>query len=346
MNPRLKFLMVLVIGLSGVILEVPHEPAQERVERPATPRGSREAPAGPDRQARESSGGPHAILNRAIVALEDCHWISAKTRQRVELFGKQLVGSGTYVEQRTAQGRMFRLELKTQLGDEASILLQACDGRHLWVYEKYHDKPTLVRIDVAQVMQALEERGGLPHPGEMEQWPGLGGLPRLLRGLEAAFDFTSAEEVRLGDQLPAVRLRGEWKAQRLAQILPEQQQAITVGRGANLDKMSPHLPHYVVLYLEQPGLFPRRIEYWRRQPKSGRLQEPAPDKAIVTMDLFDVNINVPIAANFSFDPGNLDYADQTERFLESTGLAKKSKPTAPAAGVQPEQGRGGQGGKG
>ena len=290
-------------------------PAPSQADGPAAPLSRPEPrPAEPSfRPDAGPAGGPQSFLERAIIQLESCDSISAKTRQSAELFGKRLVGSGTYLERRSAQQLMFRLELRFQSGDREATFLQSCDGRSLWIYEDFGGRPTLAQVDIARIARALEERGEMPQAGKIGQWPGLGGLPKTLRGLHLAFDFTAAEEARLEDRLPVIRLQGEWKQKRPMRFFPDKADEIKAGRPVDLGKLPSYLPHYVVLYLEQKGLFPRRIEYWRRAPVGPRQQEPPENQLMVAMDLFDVQINVPISpARFQFDPGKLEPSNQTE----------------------------------
>jgi hypothetical protein len=261
------------------------------------------------------------VLEKAIIRLESCDSVSAKTRQSVELFGTRLIGSGSYIEQRGPRTLMFRLELRLQSGADASALVQTCDGAHLWLCEEHLGAQKVGQVDVARVARALEEKGGMPKPGMIGQWPGLGGLSKLLRGLDLAFDFPTVQQTRLEDWPPLVRIEGQWKPERLARLSPHSAEEGRPVKSVDLDKLPPYLPHYVVLFLERDGLFPRRIEYWRRQPTGLRQEEPAERQRIVSMDLFDVRINVPIdPARFRLDPGQLSAPDQTDRYLQDLGL--------------------------
>ena len=280
------------------------------------------APANAQRGSQSPTPDPQSLLERAIVRLEGCNSISAKTRQRVELFGKSVVGSGSYLELRTTESLMFRLELKFQLADRGATLLQVCNGPHLWIYrdlgsQDSGDKPSVDEVDVARIARELEEKGQLPKMGMVGDWPGLGGLPKLLRGLYLAFDFTTAEAALAEDRLPVVRLQGQWKPAKLAQLLPEQAAQINAGGAADLGKLPPHVPHYVVLDLEQGGLFPRRIEYWRRLPASPRSPTPPENRLLTSIDFLDVQINVPVdPSRFQFDPTGLSVSHQTDQYLE------------------------------
>jgi hypothetical protein len=264
-------------------------------------------------------GGAQSVLQQAIIAVESLSSVSAQVRHRADLLGNQLVGVGSYCEQRGAKGLELRLELVFQLGENnKSTLTQVCSGQYLWICR---DKDPPRRIDLARVYKEVGEKGGFARPGKIGNWPGLGGLPRLLRGLNANFDFTLIEETRLDGQLPAYRLQGDWRQEKLSKTPPGPQGSPRAGTPVDLDRLPQHLPHYVVLYLEKQGLFLRRIEYWRRPPAKAREQGTQKDRAIVSMDLFDVVLNAPInPTRFQFDPGDAKPIDQTNAFLEELRL--------------------------
>jgi len=321
------------------------------------------ADSAPRPQARE-------ILQAAVRTLDSRDCVSARILQQVDLFDKQLVGSGVYLQQRVGTDQLLhvreplplaplagrgggaylppvqeapplpplggrgaggerswdrlliRLELRTQIGDQQSSLLQILSpptpaGHYLWTYCKLPDEERLSRVDLVRAAQALDKAQHTPGLGTEGMLSGLGGLPRLLRGLQAAFDFSSAEQGHFG-RLPVWRLQGQWKPDRLAKILPDQKAAIEAGRPPDLVKLPEHLPDRVVLMLGQDDLFPYRIEYRRGIPeKAGGRND---SRALVTMELFDVKLNVPIDRNrFIYNRGSTDFSDQTESFISSLG---------------------------
>lgn len=247
--------------------------------------------------------------------------MKANTRQRIELFGRELIGSGTYLEQRSEEGLQLRLDLKYPIGDQTAVFFQLCTGRYLWRYEKGLGTPVITRVDMARVAQVLEEKGALPQPGKIGSWPGLGGLPKLLRSFNGAMEFTSAEETTLPGNFAATCLRGSWKRDWLAQMLPDQAAAIKEGQSADLANLPAHVPHFVLLFLGKDDLFPYRVECHRQVV--GPKDQAGTDVEIIRMELFDVIINSPIPADsFKYDPGELEYAERTDRFLESLGVKK------------------------
>lgn len=262
------------------------------------------------------------MIARAIMTLEGRYSVSAKVRQSVDLFGKQLVGSGIYLERRGEQGTTFRFEMRIQLQNEVNSLLDISDGHYLWRYRKLRDRQVLSRVDLQRVNQALEEAGRTPQSVDVGLWPGMGGLARLLGGLNSAFDFVSAEQAYLWGQ-PAWRLVGQWKQDKLVKLLPNQEAAIREGKPVDLGKLPEHLPDRVVLFLSAEDLFPHRIEFHRRAVEDTDDVAAGADRLIAGVDFLEVSLNLPIdPGRFMYSPGNLGCADETEKVLAGLGLKK------------------------
>lgn len=268
------------------------------------------------------SGGkvdsPQVLLEKGIRSFEGHRSLSAQIRHRASLLGRNVVGGGSYLEQRSEEGLRLRLELKTQVGEETSSLLQVCDGRYLWTCRTAPRVPeTVSRIAVIRVATVLEQIGDAQDPGKIGAWLGLGGVPRLLRSLHANFEFLSAEPGQL-DRKPIVRLSGSWRPEKLALLLPSQAETIQAGGSADTSKLPEHLPDRVVICLGQSNLFPYQIEYGRSHahPKQ-RYPLPA-DGVLLTLELFDEVFDVPIhPSRFAYSPGKLEVDDQTEEFVKS-----------------------------
>ncbi len=93
-------------------------------------------PAGPGKAAAVATAGVETSVDKlladSIAQLDRYVTISARIRQQVDLFDQHLVGSGVYMRQRAAHGRdLARFEMKMQLQDEVSTLLEVCDGAYL-----------------------------------------------------------------------------------------------------------------------------------------------------------------------------------------------------------------------
>ncbi len=279
--------------------------------------------------SRQPAAGAELLVN-AIRFLEARRTISVRIRQQINLFDKELVGTGTYLEERSEQGLRFRLESKIRLGEETGTLLEVCDGEWIWRYRRLHGEGTLGRIKVDRVVQALEEAGHFGRMEAIEHWPGLGGLAKLLRGLQANFDFVDVQQVYLNSAatdgtlgavpLPVWRVRGLWKREKLAELLENRREEVLAGKAVDLSELPLPLPHSVVFYLAADDLFPHRIEYYRSRPQRAG-EGRGVERPIVVVELTHLITNVPIDPNrFSYNPGNLACPNQTLDFLRQLGL--------------------------
>jgi len=256
-----------------------------------------------------------------VRSLESRESVTARIRCTIDLFGKRLLGSGTYEELRSNPGPLIRLDLRLQLGDQISTLVQVCDGHHLWTYRKLLEdgEGTVSKVDLARVTRAIQAGSPGAEGANLGSLLGLGGLPRLLRGLQTNFHFPTSNPGRL-EQIPVWVLDGQWKPIRLVGLLPGQKDAIQQGRAPDFSGLAPHLPDQVLVFLGQGNLFPYRVEYRRSVPlKDQKPGEPA-SRTLVWMDLIDVSLNVPIdPSRFRYNPGNVKFSDQTPAFIQSLG---------------------------
>jgi hypothetical protein len=279
---------------------------------------SRSTPATPPTPSRAVA--PQAVLDAAVRALESRGSISASIRQQVDLFDKQLVGRGSYLELRRGGVPLIRLELQIQIGEQGSSLLEICDGRTFWTYTKFADHDALTKLDAVRAVAALDQAAKMPNRNLAGALPGLGGLPKLLRALDANFRFTTAERGRFR-QLPVWRLQGGWQTAQLARLLPKQAAAINQGKPADLRPLPQYLPDRVVLLLGQEDLFPYRIEYRRGADQKDGSSGQDEGRPIVSIDLYEVSLNGPVnPARFVYNPGSGQPADQTQVFLQSLGV--------------------------
>lgn len=283
---------------------------------------------GGGRNSQEKDGGSEGqmLIRRAEATLQRYSTVSAQIRQTALILGHEVIGSGEYCEHRSNQGLRFRLELKVQTlkvqarDDKlASGLLQLCDGRYLWNYRKLTGAESLSCVDYALVQQRLEEKGA-QNVRVLDNWPGLGGLPKLLRSFDKAFIFDSPEGGNLQKDFPAWRVEGRWRPEMLARAVPEHKDAIEQGRGVELEDLPEHLPNCVTLFLGKDDLFPYLIVYYRLDGNTATAKASPNDSPMVQIDMANVRFNQPIsAAKFVYKPG-LKYTDETERMLEKLGL--------------------------
>jgi hypothetical protein len=140
--------------------------------------------------------------------------------------------------------------------------------------------------------------------------PGLGGLGRLMRGLNGQLDFASAAADEL-DGAPVWKVSGSWKPVALARALPDQKDAAEKGRPYNLSKLPARLPDRVAVYLRQTDYFPLRIDYLRGTTGLS-------PHCLLSLKFTDVNFRGPIdSGQFLFSPGSLEFNDRTDDFIKA-----------------------------
>lgn len=269
------------------------------------------------------AGGPpggidaEQLLDRAILALDQYPAVFARVRQRTQLFGQQVLGSGLY-EQGPAASQLTRLELKLVVADQVSSLQQVCDGQFLWTRRELLANTSLSRVELKGVEDAIADLPEVPAgQGRRPLGFGAGGLPRLLRQLQAAFNFEEIQAVRVGE-LKAWQIEGRWTTAMLGQLLPEQQEKLTAGKAPNLKKLPDQAPDRVLVYLGQSDLFPYRLDFRRQVPNQvhvGRGQDDDRDRSLQAWEFYNVRLNGRVnPLSFIYDPGDEPFEDETERY--------------------------------
>jgi len=299
---------------AGVVLAASRLLAQTQSLLP--PANSTGPPAARAGGASDSISGD-ALLRRVLAAADAQASIAAKVRQKVELNGISLRGSGIYRQQGRGPGRLLRFELELETGGKPSIVQQVCDGKNLWIFENVTDFKSLSKVDVVRLRNARPKSSA--HT-TASTWLGLGGLPALLTNLEASFRFGPVAESRLGE-LPVWTLSGTWDKPRLLAMLPDQKAAIEAGKDIDLSKLAPNVPDRVVLHVGCDDFFPYRLEYWRMQPASKDGKTSEQDRLLVVMEFYEVQLGGPIdPREFVLRPMDLQAADRTQAFMDKLGL--------------------------
>lgn len=292
-------------------------------------------------RATDNSFAGNRLLSKAVKQLAQHGSIVAKIRQRVDLFGHELIGSGTYRQWDVGQDRLLRLELKIPLDDQITSIQQVCDSRFLWLQQTMPDKlrgerTVISRIDLHEIRRAayadskslVIRRDGL--------LIGQGGLPQLLIELERHF---ALHNVRPGTlhQVPVWITWGDWKPAALQLLFGEKNNGQEQGAVQNelLGELPRHVPHSVMVILGKQDLFPYQIEYRRskdaqRARNTMSIIETADSRAMVTMELFEVQLGVAIdPIQFVFKPGDRPYVNRTREYLKRLSLSEIDARPAP-----------------
>jgi hypothetical protein len=302
--------------------------ARAQVLAPPAANGDVERPQIEEPAAKTMS--PGALVERAASQMSQHLSVVAKVRQRGNLYGRELIGSGDYA-QGPNRSRLLRYEIRMKVGAQIVHSLQVCDDRYLWISRQLEDEPIIQRVEVDRILAAYERQAAAqPAPGDvgrMQQALAVGGLGHLLASLRKDFQFHGVAASKLGD-LPVQVVTGAWKGEALSGFAASAPKKKDAGRTVGGLVLRPHVPDQVVLFLGADDLFPYRIEF-RRLPEGAEHGVAAavagaappvnadPNTLLLALELYEVQINVPLEERlFQFAPGSRPYTDVTELYLQ------------------------------
>ncbi|MCE9548409.1 MAG: hypothetical protein K8T25_23285 [Planctomycetia bacterium] len=322
-------LMPAVLAGWGLLeLGVLRAPAQEMGPRSAADVAiADEAPAGavptreaPARVEPAGAGSGDVVLASSVDALVRYQSISASVRQQVNLFGQRLFGTGVYVQSGTGPRRRVRLEMTIQGKREKYSTTRVSDGNILWLLDSQGAQQSLRVVDLRRVEDTVAVADPPPPNVWRQAEVGWGGLPRLMAAWQENFQFATAQPTNLGD-VPVWVLRGRWQPARLKALLADSAESTKQARDSG--KLPQQVPDEVVVYLGQEDKFPYRFEY--RSSRTANGQQTVDSQIIVAMDLFRVQLNLPIDPAQFARPADLQQIDDTEAFLKRLGIASRRK---------------------
>lgn len=237
------------------------------------------------------------LVRQATERLQQYSSLKAKIRYSGRLYGHEIVGTGVYLQDASNEHLQWQTEWNLQVGDKKSFRREVCNGDSLWIESRSDQIDIeLARVNLRKVRAEAEERR-IDSRTETEkssqplvETNQLGGFPGFLGSLNDQVKWNRVEPSQLGKD------------------------RVWVVHGDLLQPPhSPELPNHVRLILAQDGefqLFPFRIEWYHRTAKE--------TKRFLVVDYFSISANHANSAGaFEFDPGDRDYADQTEDYLNS-----------------------------
>jgi hypothetical protein len=257
------------------------------------------------------------LLAQSVAEIRRLPSVDAKLRMQSHLLDQELAGTGTYYQLVRSPGEtLFKLELKLQVANQVSSLLQVNDGRFLWTRRDLPNQKSLSRIDQRRIQQALADAGRGPPLAMGASLLQVGGLGDLLEALQRSFDYEAPRETTHGGAA-VYQLRGVWKPEALAELWPAKAESLRAGRSFDVKDLPAQLPAEVIILLSRdPSLsgFPYRIEYLR-QGRAGERQ------SLVALDFYDIRRNVSLDPRlFAYKPGDQEVVDMTEAHLNGLGL--------------------------
>ncbi|QGJ69596.1 Hypothetical protein PBC10988_12780 [Planctomycetales bacterium 10988] len=272
----------------------------------------------------------HQLLQIALDRLNATPELTVRFRQEVKTFGPVVRGAGIYVKG-SGNRSYFELKIQGEHGQPPTVVQQVCDGKTLWEFRDILGKTELVRVERAHVEEVLKANPHhLPQPLQLQ---GIGGLARMLSGLQAAFRFHRPRRVVRSSQdqqkQDVAVLRGTWKTESWMRLLPEQAEAIAQGQPPNRDSLPDYLPTEVELHLRSKDLLPVYLELSRLEevewawPWQEKEKLPLRRVPFVTMHFFGHLPRVEDETVFQIDPHDprLQAAeDRTETFLHQLDM--------------------------
>lgn len=267
-----------------------------------------------------------SLLLRAAGQLSSLTALEAKLRQKTQLFGQEVAGSGTYLQSQSQRGLLLRLELKLQVGDQQASLQQVCDGRFLWIRRDVASGVSLGRVDMDRIREAIRTSQRPTWADASSNGLAVGGLPQLIAALAENFQFSTPQPARF-EKVAVWVVDGRWKPDKLAELLPDQREKILSGQPADLVRLSAQLPTDVRVVLGQSDLLPYRIEY-RRAESSGtppaRNGEASPP--MVVLEILEIRRPEQLDEGiFSYQPGNQEVVDYTDLYLQALKLTPRGE---------------------
>lgn len=191
----------------------------------------------------------NAIID-AIIKLRLRERIAADVVQEVSMLDQTFSLEGNYFKD-TGHRVRLRLDLKG-LGDTGSTMLQVCDGKILWDYQKVLNNQTYRRREITPILKRLED------PNLDDQFRGMiltqigfGGPEALLTGLQKAIKFDQfAEENDEG--VAAFVLGGTWR-----------DRSVLMGPGERslspTDRLPPYIPSNVRVFIDKATSWPYKV---------------------------------------------------------------------------------------
>ena len=268
---------------------------------------------------------PTDLLNQVRSKLQSLDSLKCDLHQTVMMSGMMLHAAGTYAE---ASGNRVHVEFRifpsqpavkddtkklaidaepTALAPETARgeLTQISDGTVLFTHWKNGTTVRVTRRNLRDIMDAAAKVAGYD-ADHVAMDLGVGGLRGLISRIESLMEFAPVQMKKVGDSDFYV-VRGRWNAKTRKEIFQLPDDVIADPR--------PHVPEYVVFYIDAKTLLPRRIEYRKRAA------DPAQkfDRPMVTLDLRNVVLNETLPDNmFVFvTPEGVKEEDITEQTIQS-----------------------------
>lgn len=309
-----SFTAAILFTLAALAVLAVRAHAQRQVASAAGQGSAPAAPAAPTAAPAPTQDG-NVLIAQAAHEMRNVSSLEAKVRVQSFLYGQELSGAGVYYQLVKPPETLFKLELKLQVANQVSSLLNVSDGRFIWTRRDLPNSKTLSRIDQRRINESLARASKQAPISTSEPMFMLAGLGRMLESLCGHFTFDAPTQ----ESISGVRvwvLSGQWRPEVLASLWPEQAKAAGDG-SAPLADAPPQMPTHVRLVLAaDPAqkLVPYRIEYQRVDTAGRRVP-------LLVLDYYDIRQGTALDPRlFVYKPGDQEVKDDTEQWMRNFGL--------------------------
>ncbi|MEC9092268.1 MAG: hypothetical protein VX438_06150 [Planctomycetota bacterium] len=270
---------------------------------------------------------PSQNLLKNSIELLRTQSIRSRVRQIGVLFDKKLETRGTYLQANGGKGGT-RMLLEIQTENLVLDVKMVNDGvyffRQVLVKNGSNDlagvggnrekevEPRVERINLRLVRERYAQDKSWPG-----HWLAFGGLYLFMGQARSAFDFTGPDTGEIKGVQYSV-LRGVWKPEKLAQLVPDQKVAILNRKALDWRRIPHQIPLEIEIYFVKTGQlagFPYRVVFFRPQDD---LLEGITKKHVLITEYSDPEIvDTPAQSEFQFNADENEVRDVTDDFIKS-----------------------------
>lgn len=305
--------------------QVPTGPSVSQAGDPKETLQSRSADndAGAKRLAKSRVSADN-LLSLVLRRLVSGAAFDAKVREIVWTTGREVIGVGTYEQAGENTGR-FNLQLTMHDGKGKHRLQQISDGRLVWTRSEISEAVKLTRVELGKLPGwAPGSTSEQPIPPRLQ----VGAWAEMLSTLQRDYDL-SLTTAKL-KQKPVFVINGQLREPKREAVLRKAQRSdwpmlypTQVRVAVNAE---PNTDTNFGIYL------PVRIEFWSDPISSSGDQvtsvQESKRRLITLVELYSIRpITTPSPARFRFDNVNVDFTNETERYIKLHQTQLTQRPT-------------------
>ena len=255
-NPTMPAIRPVAIAVVAALLSLPalawtQTPAPEAPPAAVTPAPTPGIDASTPAPVASSTQLANNVLISTIVKLRLRPRIAARVEQVVNMLNQTFELKGNYYKD---TGYRVRLQLDFQgAGNGNSTMLQVCDGKTRWEYQKVLGMGNYRKLDITPILKKLEDPEiDEEFRGQVLTQLGFGGPEALMTGFVGAVAFDQFAEQDV-DGVPSYILGGKWKDRNGLFGPGERPLAPTAA-------LPPYVPANIQVYVNKEQLWPYKIE--------------------------------------------------------------------------------------